>query len=442
MRWIDIVLPGQGISQEFDDLLAAAVVAQNGLDQIQAREGLDNVAVTDRMAEVGRSLFQAVMAIDTEAFNPDTEPAAQNGLDAPDVQDAPLLGIPEHDHLRGYHLVVPEELLNLPWAWLHNGVDFLLARHPLCVGVREAAVPTTEPLRPWMQRFNRARFILGPEGEPSLTATIDQLQLAAEAQACLLFVPGHSQEKIRRLIYREAETIENALEGTPLAEPLARIEVPTSGITPAELVRQGITYQGIHFAGPTSVPANLADTQGQNWMNRLADEVTASPESQLEEIAGLEGEVLGVDPITTLLDTISEKVDQLQHAREALPVAGRNSGSTSWLLEDGPVPPESIGQAGGMPPLVFSNNYRGLPELGSRFLGAGASTFIGPLLPLYSRSARIYAGYFYEALACGWSAGAALWRAAHFCRQEMGTDHPAWLSYGIQGSGSLALQYL
>ncbi len=95
-----------------------------------------------------------------------------------------------------------------------------------------------------------------------------------------------------------------------------------------------------------------------------------------------------------------------------------------------------------MPPLVFSNSFCALPELGHRFIHSGASTFIGPVVPLFSRPARIFAGYFYQALGEGWSAGAAVWKAAQDCRAEFGDEHPVWLSYGVQGYGTLALPYL
>jgi hypothetical protein len=45
-------------------------------------------------------------------------------------------------------------------------------------------------------------------------------------------------------------------------------------------------------------------------------------------------------------------------------------------------------------------------------------------------------------MSLGWCAGAAVWQAARTCRRELGDEHPAWLSYGIQGFGQLALQYL
>ena len=116
--------------------------------------------------------------------------------------------------------------------------------------------------------------------------------------------------------------------------------------------------------------------------------------------------------------------------------------ATTWLLEDGPLPPEKLGRGGAVPPLVFSNSYLSLPALGERFLAAGASTFVGPLIPLYSRPARKFVGRFYSFLADGLCTAAALRAAALSLREQLGPEHPAWLSYGITGYGSLALPFL
>ena len=183
-------------------------------------------------------------------------------------------------------------------------------------------------------------------------------------------------------------------------------------------------------------------------MNRMLAEAAQTPDAQWEELAGMEGEVLGVDPITSLLDDVSERYQRrglsvpagsrAEAAGSAGIPGGRYDGTASsgggWLLQDGPLDPARMGHRGGMPPLVFSNSYLAFAQLGRRCTQAGASTFIGPTAALYSRPARHFVGRFYSALAGGWCAGAALWRAASACRTELGKEHPAWLSYGIQGS--------
>jgi hypothetical protein len=276
----------------------------------------------------------------------------------------------------------------------------------------------------------------------------------------MLFVPGHTDRKLRRLIYREAEAIQGALEGGLRGEILARMEVQPDPITPSDLCDRGFLYQALHFAGPTSLPATPDDAKGEYWMNQLIDDTGGVASDEIESRFGLEGEVLGVDPITSLLDDVTARYDlngpPLEvGARDTGNEASRNNsgGRTpsdssqppprpSWLLDDGPVDPEHLGRGGLLPPLIFSNSFCALPDMGRRFISSGASAFVGPVVPLFSRPARIFAGYFYQAMGEGWSVGAAVWKAARDCRAEFGAEHPVWLSYGLQGYGTLALPYL
>ncbi len=448
MRWIDIILPETETNQEFDTKMEEAVYLAGELLELQDSHGLDSPLVIEQMAQVGRRLFLAITTHDQQAFTPD---------DSANIHQIPQIGVPEHDELVGYHIVTGGKWAAMPWTWLHNGLEFVLEKHPICSAATPSRLPETKAQRPWMSRWIRADFLVDDDGDSDLYQTLDQLRPDNLSQPEILFVPGHTDDQIRRLIQREAEAIQGALGHNHLGQNLANLELPEESITPSALKAKSINYQAIHFAGPTSRPAAAADTQGQFWMNRLIDEVNAPEDLELEEVIGVEGEVLGVDPITSLLDSVSEKYDREGLSQSRVGAAGISKiseESTSsydsttptsappWLLDDGPVEPESIGASGGMPPLVFSNSYRALPELGKRFTEAGASTFIGPQVPLFSRPARIFAGYLYSNLANGWSSGAALWNASQHIRRELGKDHPAWLSYGVQGYGTLALQYL
>ncbi len=448
MRWIDIILPQPETNQEFDTLMAEAAYLTTEADDWQDRHGLDSSLIIDLMARVGQRLFRAISEYDSQAFSPDRqEPGTRT----------PHIGIPEHDNLMGFHIVTGEKWAAMPWTWLHNSLDFVLDKHPICTSNMASQIPEPGVQRPWMSRLIRAEFLVNDEGDSDLYSTLDQLRPEDLAAPEILFVPGHTDEPIRRLIFREAEAIEGALAGSRLGQNLADLDLPQESITPADLKTRGINYQAIHFAGPTSRPALVADTQGQFWMNRLIDEVNTPEDRELEAAIGVEAEVIGIDPITSLLDSVSEKYEREglsenrvgsgSIAKGAQQSGSKNQGPisgsvTPWLLDDGPVEPESLGANGGMPPLVFSNSYRSQPELGLRFTAAGASTFIGPVLPLFSRPARLFAGYLYKNLADGWCSGGALWQAAHQIKQELGPDHPAWLSYGVRGYGSLSLQYL
>jgi len=448
MRWIDIILPEPGADRRLDEGLEAVAQAMPDIHAIQERDGVDAVTVTAFMARLGRELFQAVTAALPDAFNPDPTRA---------VAEFPALDQADHDDLLGFHLVVSGPRLRLPWTWLHNGLDFLLVKHPVCAASHRASCRGVEHPRPWMQRLTRAAFLVGENGETSLPAVCSQLRPHPAAMPEVLFVPGHADAGIRRLIFREAEAIAAAMGSSPLGPPLARLKVPSGAVTPGDLTLMSLAYQAMHYAGPTSAAGQYDASMGEYWMNRLMEEAAQMPEHHLEELAGMEGEVLGVDPITSLLDDIGERYDRrggilsmsAEMSREAggsaqvRPAGGdRRRESGGWLLDDGPMEPERFALGGGIPPLVFSNSYCGLYELGDRFTSHGASTFIGPVAPLFSRPARQFAGHCYAALSNGWSCGAALWRAAADIRDEYGAEHPAWLSYGIQGYGSLALQYL
>ena len=450
MRWIDIILPEPETSQEFDVLMEEASYLTLTLDDLQQRHGLDSPLVVDQMADVGRRLFRAISDHNNEAFSPD---------DNPQGSDTPEIGVDQFDQLIGYHIITDGPRASLPWTWLHNGLEFLLEKHPICTATTSSSMPGLAQQRPWMSRCQRASFLVSDDGRSDLHNTLDQLRPDELAQPEILFIPGHTDENIRRLIFREAEAIESALAGGELGQSLANLDFPKAAVTPAKLKEQGINYQAIHFAGPTSGPAIITDTHGQYWMNQLIDEINVPQEKEIEEAMGIEEEIVGVDPITSLLDSVANKYD-LEGISDNRIVSGKNGKiarfgsempstggsdnqpSNPWLLDDGPVEPEDLGAIGGVPPLVFSNSYRALPELGMRFTGAGASTFVGPVVPLFSRPARIFAAYLYNSLADGWSTGGALWNASQKVRQELGPEHPAWLSYGVRGYGTLALQYL
>ncbi len=446
MRWIDIILPEPTIHQELDTRLEAAAGLASEIPAIQDQYGLDSVRIIEVMTKAGQELFQGIIATDPEAFSSSRRSESR---------EIPALGQPEHDELVGYHIVASPARVGLPWSWLHNGVAFLFEKHPICTATHGSGLPEGSLHRPWMQRLTRARFLVGEEGGNTLTETIAQLRPDGVSRPEVLFVPGHTDRKRRKLIYREAELIEGAIEHGCRGETLLNLDLPLEPITPSDLVTQGLQYQAIHFAGPTSQPARQSDPFGEYWMNCLIEETTLPDAHQLEDALGMEGEILGVDPVTSLLDDIVERYETAGSVLESVTVGGTgfdpqafsgipapSAPARSWLLDDGPVNPENMERNGTLPPLIFSNSYKALPELGHRFIRSGASTFIGPVVPLFSRPARIFAGHCYGAMGEGWGAAAAVWKASRTCRQELGVDHPAWLSYGIQGYGQLALQYL
>lgn len=475
MRWLDIDLTGPGLPAGAEGLLAAVAARRREVPALQEQAGADSPAVVRLMTELGRLLFQAVTAAQPRAFS-----TAREGSGAVD----PWTGVTETDHAVGYHLVVRPVHLDLPWIWLHNGLEFLLERAPLAVSLHGSRLSGARLERAWMARHRDTLFTQHALGARPLAAWLDTLRPRECAAPEILFLAGHCDERVRPLLYREADAIRRALDAAPLARPLARLAVPSGAVTPGLLRRRGPTFQGYHFAGPTVrpplVPAEMAWERLESLGLRSAG--GGAPDGEPPDAAGAattlppldqvgELELVGVDPVTALLDELEERAELRRAGADEAAASGaaaaagaaagqaaggagsaRGTGGASgsavatagapWLLEDGPVQPEELARDGGLPPLVFSNSYLSLPELGSRFLGAGVSTFVGPVAAVMSRPAREFAARFYACLADGYCAAAALRAAALACRERHGEEHPVWLSYGLLGYGSLALQYL
>jgi len=413
MRWIDIPLPPHGTCQETDRLLDEAQAMVASIPDLQERHGLDASAVTQIMEQVGKTLFQAVTADNAEAFHPDLD---RDGCQTPDASNNALVG---------YHIVADSQQIGLPWHWLHNGVAPLLEKHPVTVAEHGSRVPELDPPRIWMQRHSNALF------------ADDQESHLDRDRPEILFVPGHGREEIRRLMFREAEGIDEALDSAVTG--LARLRIP-GAVTPGLLASRAMLYQALHFAAPTSQPPEISGAGENRWLAGLmagagAGAGVADAET-VDNLVGLDMEILGVDPVEAALD---QAMESYVNRPASVPKTVVATAQNAWLLEDGPVLPENLGRDSCLPPLVFSNSWCSLGWLGRRFLDAGASTFVGTAVPLFSRPARRFAAHFYGALGDGYCAGVAHQRAALSLRDQLGMDHPAWLCHGVQGFGSLRL---
>jgi hypothetical protein len=312
-------------------------------------------------------------------------------------------------------------------------VEFLLARSPLCAAPHGSRVPAVDPDRVWMHRFGDEYFTHDESG-PTAVDT----RPAPE----ILFVPGHGNDEVRRLMFREAEGIETALQGAP--RPVARLRIP-GAVTPGLLASRAMLYQALHFTSPTSQHPSVSGAGEQRWLSGLIAAAGAHGLDAVADVVGMELEVVGVDPVDALIDQVNERRDAKHGAPQPELVGAYASAaipSSGWLLDDGPFLPESLGRDGALPALIFSNSYCGLTSLGQRFLEAGTSAFVGPAAPLFSRPARRFAAAFYTFLAEGHGVASAVRSAALALRSELGDEHPGWLSYGVVGYGSLALRHI
>ncbi len=432
MRWLDIDLRRGGDEAVVRDFLERARARRDALAGVQRESGLDSPQVMSCLEEIGQLLFRAAHVADETAFAPDR-------TDGVTRAPAPL-GAPTEQDAAGYHLVVSPALLDLPWTALHNGIHFLLEQAPICVsthGSRPAA--ELETLPPWLRRWEADAFTETALGPASVSELIRRFRPEACAEPAILFLDGQGGDDGSVHGRRERDMVGGALETLSDGQRLARLETPRDVLTPAVLASTAHGYQAFHFSGATSVAPAVPDPAADVLDLGAA---TSAAESLLEDPTELE--VVGVDPITSLLDQINEKADagRLDPWTQPATAQAVAEVASCWQLEDGPVRPEDLAQDRVAPPLVFSNSYLSLQTLGARFLAAGTSVFVGPQLAVAPDRASEFAAEFYHGLAQGGAAAESLRRAALACRERWGPHHPAWLAYGIMGSGTLALQYL
>jgi len=432
MRWLDIDIRSRSRDSEVNAFLERAQARYGTLAAVQHESGLDGPQVLSCLEEIGQLLFRAARAADASAFAPDRTDGVTRApapLNAPSDGDGP-----------GYHLIVPDAALGLPWTALHNGVRFLIEQAPICVATRGSRPDDdARPQRPWMRRWADDAFTEAALGPASLGELVRRYRPEACAEPAILFLDGQGGDAGSAHGRRERDMIDGALEVRGDGARLARLETPARALTPATLAATAHTYGGFHFSGATAAAGAAAGTSADALD---LDILSPGTGSVLDDDADLE--VVGVDPVTALLDQINEKADAGALAPWTRPGAALAVAlpASCWQLEDGPVRPEDLARTDAAPPLVFSNSYLSLQALGARFLAAGTSSFVGPQLALAPERASAFSAEFYNALARGNAAAEALRQAALACRSRWGAHHPAWLGYGILGSGALALQYL
>ncbi|MBC8425498.1 hypothetical protein H8E07_15370, partial [bacterium] len=381
MRWLDIDLRRGGDEAVVRRFLERARARRDALADIQKASGLDSPQVLSCLEEIGQLLFRAARAADEAAFAPDRTDGVTRApapLGATTEQDAP-----------GYHLIVDRALLDLPWTALHNGIHFLLEQAPICAsthGSRPAAELETLPA--WLRRWEADAFTETALGPASVSELIRRFRPEACAEPAILFLDGQGGDDGSVHGRRERDMVGGALETRSDGQRLARLETPPGVFTPAVLASTAHGYQAFHFSGATAVAPSIPDRTVDNL--DLADAPSAS-DVLLEDPT--EFEVVGVDPITSLLDQINEKADAGRLAPWSQPGTAQAVAESApcWQLEDGPVRPEDLARRQAAPPLVFSHSYLGLQALGARFLAPGTSVFVGPPLAVTPDQAREFA---------------------------------------------------
>ena len=441
MRWIEIDIRDRRLPPRATACCEQAALQLAMLEDGRLRHGLNDPTLEHSAAAIGQLLFRAVTEIDRNAF------AADRGAAGPREPSWPGSAHPPF----GYHLILPAALLGLPWNWLHNGLRFLIEDGPISVAPTGLGGPE-EPEAPsaWRRRRDDvmlAREALGPE---TLAAAIGRLRPADCAEPEILFLAGGGRARPPVGGKEEAKRVRDALETIASGPLLARLAMPDRDPAPGELIRRIARYQGIHYAGRTAsptpggfgVPPRPEGRHRALTGDLAVAEPTLDPDAATAAAAaGQTGSAGARAEVASLLADVAapprRRAARRGEGRRADPLE-----AASWLLEDGPIHPETLARMGTMPSLIFSNSYRSAPRLAARFLRAGAAAFVGTHVAIDSAEAAAFAARFYRSLATGAGAAVALREAALACRAELGSDHPAWLAYGLLGSGDLALPFL
>lgn len=451
MRWIDIDLGTSTRSAGTAACLEHASARLEQLPMLQRREGLDSPVLLRFMATIGQQLFRAVTASRRDAFAPDDG--------ASGASEPPWPGRTGRPDAVGYHLIVDENWIGLPWSWLHNGLRFVIETAPICVGTF-GSDPAAGPDRAWCRR--RGDVLLAGEalGPEPLARVLDRLRPAGCAEPEILYLTGTGPSGASARARREAELVGAALTRSPSGRVLASLREPRGGVAPGELGRLGLRYQGFHFAGSTATPgcapgaaappsASAAEPEADrpHTSNLALAEPTASEEAAAGSAPARDdgGSDRDSAPVTALMAEVAAARHQPLARRRGfqqvrLPLSADPVGA--WMLDDGPFRPENLAGIDTAPALVFSNSFRSLPDLARRFLSAGVSAFVGTHMAVKPDFAAAFAADFYGALAEGAGAAVACREAALAARDRRGDHNPAWLAYGIAGSGTLALPFL
>lgn len=411
MRWIEI--DATSLDLQARDLLDAVRQRQAELPGLQEDMGLDSPLIVRFLEEQGQLLFRAVTACTPDAFAVEAD------------QDAEPFG---------YHLRIDAADADLPWSCLHNGLRFVLETAPICAAPWSAATDDAPRPRQWMRRLRESRFAASALGESAPAEVARRYRPEGCADPEILFVDGRRSGAGHARAWEEREDLDAMLEAPAAGSRLATLASPSGTPGPAEILRGGHRFQGFHYA---------------NLTHRRRDDASVSPgELDLWPDAGDQPggdlELAGMDPVESLLDEVNARAE-----RDLAPTWSPQSETTAatlarpaWEFEDGPLRPEDLAAHDAAPPLVFSNSYLSLPELGGRFLSAGTSTFVGTQALVSTADARTFAADVYAHLSRGATTADAVREAALAARDRLGADHPLWLSYGVVGAGDLALQYL
>jgi len=174
----------------------------------------------------------------------------------------------------------------------------------------------------------------------------------------------------------------------------------------------------------------------------------------LDRIPGLEVRLLGGRGVKRIPLLAALRESDIVHFAGHSQFDEKSPENSGWLLHDGLLSASEISKLDRAPLLVFSNScqagatknwqsdylYEGEAfGLGSAFLLAGVSNYIGTFCVVHDEESRFLAVEFYRGVAQGQSIGQALLEARLATAEEMGLDRLTWASYMLYGDPDFSL---
>ncbi len=174
----------------------------------------------------------------------------------------------------------------------------------------------------------------------------------------------------------------------------------------------------------------------------------------LDGVSGLQVRLLGGRGVKRIPLLAALRGSDIVHFAGHSQFDEKNPENSGWLLHDGLLSASEISKLDQAPLIVFSNScqagatkdwksdylYEGEAfGLGSAFLLAGVSNYVGTFCVVHDEESRFLAVEFYRRVAQGKSIGQALLEARLATAEEMGLDRLTWASYMLYGDPDFTL---
>jgi len=221
--------------------------------------------------------------------------------------------------------------------------------------------------------------------------------------------------------------------------------------------RQVITHHRVSQAAPARAAADILKVLIISDPSETLKNVSRESEElceMLDAIPGFHVKLIGGRGVRRIPLLAALRESDVVHFAGHSKFDERNPENSGWLLYDGLLSASEISKLDQAPLLVFSNSCQAgatknwqseyLFEgeafgLGSAFLLAGVSNYIGTFYVVHDEESRFLAVEFYRRIGAGQTIGQALLEARLATAEQMGLERLTWASYMLYGDPDCTL---